>query len=282
MSPLDLPIEQAASSTPSLLSVAIAAAVSVIVFWLGYRLNAAAAQRERQRKAIEDWFRALSKWVDDFGQPSTTLDYNYNLLTSREIIELSLPRRQRFLAWWMHEMAVAVMDRRMAASKNLESREKCRPDLNRLLRETGGRLLEWHHRKLKSSDFHVPYKLRAAARSAGMDVQEYADARQLGDYVAPVRMTLRRQWAFQRLLLNPATGMPILDTLKSFIGRKYALTAYLYSEAAASGSTVRLFYSKLKLLWLEGRLRRVRIRRALRKRRIANRRRQAKLREARK
>jgi hypothetical protein len=271
---LDLPVEQVASSPPSLLSVAVAAGVSVIVFWLGYRLNAAAAQRERQRKAIEDWFRALSKWVDDSGEPSRTPEYNYNLLTSREIIELSLPRRHRFLAWWMHEMAVAVMDRRLVASKSLESREKCRSDLNRLLRETGGRLLEWHHRKLKSSDFQVPYQLRAAARSAGMNVQEYADARQLGDYVAPVRMTLRRQWAFQRLLLNPATGMPILEALKSFIGRKYALNAYLYSVAAAAGSTLRLSYTKLKLFGLGRRLRRLRVRRALRKRRTATLRRQ--------
>lgn len=154
---LDLPVEQVASSPPSLLSVAVAAGVSLIFFWLGYR----------QRKAIEDWFRALSKWVDDPGEPLRAPEYNYNLLTSREIIELSLPRRHRFLAWWMHEMAVAVMDRRLAASKSLESREKCGSDLNQLLRETGGRLLEWHHRKLKSSDFHVPYQLRAAARSAG-------------------------------------------------------------------------------------------------------------------
>jgi hypothetical protein len=55
------------------------------VFWVGYRLNAAAAQRERQRKAIEDWFRALSKWVDDFGKPSTTPEYSYNLLRAEKL-----------------------------------------------------------------------------------------------------------------------------------------------------------------------------------------------------
>lgn len=92
--------------------MAVAAALSVIISWLGYRLNAASAQRERQRKAIEDWCRTLSKWVDDHGPSLRTPDDNYNLLTSREIIELSLPRRHRFLAWWMYEMAVAVMDRR--------------------------------------------------------------------------------------------------------------------------------------------------------------------------
>jgi hypothetical protein len=150
------------------------------------------------------------------------------------------------------------MNRRMAASKNLQSRERCRSDLNQLLRETGGRLLDWHHGKLKSSDFHFPYQLLAEARKANIEVREYAEARKLGAYVVPVRMTFRRQWAFQRLLLDPETGMPILDSLKPFIGRKYSLAALLYAAASVSGLAVFLLYSQLKILWIEHRIWRLR------------------------
>lgn len=241
-------IDSPTSFSSSFLSAAVAAAVSVTVFWVGYRLNAAAAQRERQRKAIADWFRALSKWVDDFGDPSSVPEYYYNLLTSREIIELSLPRRHRFLAWWMHEMAVAVMTRRQEASKNLASRQSCSSDLNVLLRETGGGLLEWHHKKLKSSDFHFPYQLRVEARKTKMGVQEYAASQQLESYVTPARMTLRRQWVFQRLLFSPATGTPALDSLGPFVGPKYLGPALLYSGAARAGILLNLIYRNLNMI----------------------------------
>ncbi|NQD90015.1 hypothetical protein HP499_19695 [Paenarthrobacter sp. CM16] len=259
--------EQAAGSPQSLLSVAITACVSVAVFWLGYGLNAAAAQRERRRKVIEDWFRALSKWVDDFGELSSAPDYSYNALTSREIIELSLPRRQRYLAWWMHEMAVGVMLRRKAASENLESRQTCSSDLNDLLRATGTHLLEWHHKKLRSADFNFSYQLRVQARESEIAVRTYAESRGLGDFIYPVRMTLRRQWQFQKLLLNPETGEPVLDSLKYFIRRKYLVAAVLFSSVILLKSSVIIARSKVKILVLNQRLRR-RQRRLRRSRKI--------------
>lgn len=105
---------------------------------------------------IEDWLRKLTEWVDAYASPSSKPQYTYNSLTNREVIELSLQRKERYLARWMHEMAVAIILRRKDGSKSFESRERSVSDLHDLLRETGEHLLRWHHKELKSSDFHYP------------------------------------------------------------------------------------------------------------------------------
>lgn len=167
---------------PDYTSIAISAVVSVVIFWSGYALNSAAARRERQRKVIEDWLRTLAEWVDNYARPTSHPEYKYNSLTNREVIELSLRRKERYLAWWMHEMAVAILLRRRSASKSLELTEGSTQDLNDLLRETGEYLLRWHHKELKSSDFHYPYQLRVVARSNDKDPHEYAHSRGLDAY----------------------------------------------------------------------------------------------------
>jgi hypothetical protein len=223
---LGLPMQEAAASSSSLtVSGVTAAIVSVVIFWLGQRFTRQAAQKERQRKVIEDWFRALTKWVDEYSSTSATPEYQYHALTSRQIIELSLPRKHRYLAWWMHEMAVAVLHRRKAASKDWASAGSCRRDLNALVRETGDHLLAWHHGELRSSDFHIPYKLRSEARKAKIGVTDYAATLSLGDFVSPVRMSWRRSLAFQRLLLDPEKGILIAGSLQFFLAKPYRRVA---------------------------------------------------------
>jgi hypothetical protein len=232
-------------------SAAIAAVVSVLVFWLGNRSTRKAAQKERQRQVIEDWFRALSKWVDDYRRPQSSPDYAYHALTSRQIIELSLTRKNRYLAWWMHEMAVAIMLRRKAASRSWTSASSCSSDLDKILGQTGESLLAWHHGELKSSDFNIPYKLHLGARREKVDILEYAEELRLSAFVTPVRMNARRSWVLQKLLFTPQSGGPVVDALQQFLGRRYTLTALAYAffsiRALQLKSLPKLAYLRLML-----------------------------------
>ncbi|MFE4229435.1 hypothetical protein ACFRJ8_16305 [Arthrobacter sp. NPDC056886] len=232
---------------------AIAAVVSVLVFCLGQLLTRNAARKERHRQAMEDWLRTLSKWVDDFGTPPLLPRYAYYELTSRQVLELSLARKNRYLAWWMHEMAVAIMLRRKAASHSWESSATCRTDVDRILTDTGEYLLAWHHGKLKSSDFHISYQLHSQARRAKVDTHAFAESRKLGDFVNPVRMNARRSWALQKLVLDPETGGQIFDTLRQFIGKRYAVAALMHAVATVAPLKVQLQLLRRKLNRLQKR-----------------------------
>nr|WP_015061954.1 hypothetical protein [Arthrobacter sp. J3.40]AFK89331.1 hypothetical protein [Arthrobacter sp. J3.40] len=225
---------------PDYTSIAISAAVSVFIFWAGYSLNSAAARRERQRKVIEDWLRKLTEWVDAYASPSSKPQYTYNSLTNREVIELSLQRKERYLAWWMHEMAVAIILRRKNGSKNFEAREGTSTDLHELLRETGEHLLKWHHKELRSSDFHYPYQLRAEARRKDEDPYEYSRSLGLDAYLKPARMNIVRRWRFFKLLAEPASGTAVFDTLGPFLKRRYVVIALLLVIPKAGINRVRL------------------------------------------
>lgn len=235
------------SIAPSLLPASIAAVVAVVVFWLGYWLNRRAARQERQRQVIADWLRTLSGWVDKFGHPNSTPDYNYHALTNRGVVELSLKRRNRYLAWWMHEMAVAVILRRLDATSSWQSRSTCNIDIEAIITATTEPLLAWHHGKLKSTDFHIPYQLRHESRKTNEEVHALAKRLNLGEFVTPTRMNLKRSWQFQRLLLDPKTGTPVLDVLQQFIGRRYGLIAYLNSRLRILGFIPRMSYQKILL-----------------------------------
>lgn len=255
------------SGTPTLLPAAIAAIVAVVVFWLGYTLNRKAVQRERQRQAIEDWLRTLSKWIDEFGLPDTAPNYHYHALTNRAVIELSLKRKNRYLAWWMHEFALAIILRRQAAGKSWASRSTCRSDIEIIYARNAEHLLAWQHGKLKSSDFHMPYKLCAQARKLGLDVTTYARAVHLLDYVSPVRMDLRRSWGYLRLLAHPEFGTPVLDSLQHFTGRKYILVLLPYLFLLLAINLVRqvrafseVIVRRVQLKYTERRLRRAKAR----------------------
>lgn len=254
------PAEVVAPSVPGpdYTSIAISAVISVIIFWAGYALNSAAARRERQRKVIEDWLRTLAEWVDNYARPTSHPDYKYNSLTNREVIELSLRRKERYLAWWMHEMAVAIILRRRSASKSLELSEGSARDLNDLLRETGEYLLRWHHKELKSSDFHYPYQLRAVARSNDKEPHEYAHSRGLDAYLKPTRMNAVRRLRFLKLLAAPVSGAAVFETLGPFLKKRHAFIALvvvipkLGVELGALGT--RLFFLKKRLAQAEQRL----------------------------
>ncbi|UKA55169.1 hypothetical protein LFT45_04330 [Arthrobacter sp. FW305-BF8] len=251
MLPLVTAAEQApAAGTDFPLSAAIAAVVSVFIFWLGQVLTRNAARKERQRQVIEDWFRTLSKWVDAFGSPSTEPDYNYHELTNRQVLELSLTRKNRYLAWWMHEMAVAVITRRMQVAKNPASGPGTRAALDAMLTDTGEHLLAWHHGELKSTDFHIPYQLHIQARNAETDVRGYAEKLRLSPFVEPVRMNFRRSWQLQRLLLRPDTGTPILKEINHFISARYAVVGLLVAvpERLLNELRIRVLQQKLARL----------------------------------
>lgn len=254
------PAEVVAPSVPGpdYTSIAISAVVSVVIFWVGYALNSAAARRERQRKVIEDWLRTLAEWVDNYASPTSHPEYNYNNLTNREVIELSLRRKERYLAWWMHEMAVAIILRRRSASKSLEMREGSAGDLHDLLRETGEYLLRWHHKELKSSDFHYPYQLRAVARSNDKDPQEYSQSRGLVAYLKPSRMNAVRRLRFLMLLAAPVSGAAVFETLGPFLKKRHAFIALLVVipklGVEVMAWSTKLFFLKKRLARAEQRL----------------------------
>lgn len=247
--------------TVEIAAALIAALVSILVFWGSHRLATRAARRERRRKAIEDWLRSLSDWVDQYAELSNTPDYSYNNLTSREIIELSLARKDRFLAWWMHEMAVAIMLRRRKATESWSAQRYCVRDLNNLLRETGTALISWHHGALKSSDFNIPYKLRVNARNEKIDVGQYAKNLKLDDFVVPAKMTLKRRRRVWSLIANPETGASLLNALESFIARNYVYVGLLAAIARVpliKGKIVvqrfKIRSSTQRLRWMEQQL----------------------------
>lgn len=197
-----------------------------------------------------------------FGDPNSKPDYNYYDLTRRGTIELSLKRKNRYLAWWMHEMAVAIILRRQDAALNWRSGSTCETDLESLLTATTEHLLAWHHGKLKSVDFHIPYRLQFVARKTDVDVHTLAQQNNLEAFVTPTRMNFKKSWQFQRLLLDPKTGSPVLNVLQHFIGRRHASVAYLFSKFRVLGyklgrASVRisLAQTNLKLNRSERRLR---------------------------
>ena len=240
------PLASSTLATPNYSAIAISAIVSIAVFWAGYGLNRAATRRERQRKVIEDWLRELASWVDKFSDPSSKPDYNYNILTSRHVIELSLQRKHRYLAWWMHEMVVAIMRRRRAASESIALRQTCSRDLNELLGETGEQLLRWHHKELRSVDFHFPYQLRVKARRLRVPPEKYAHSINLFFYLTPIRMNIYRQLEFLRLLLDPVQGRKTIGALEQFVNRRYIKTTIAISIFIQGAIRIRLFRSTMR------------------------------------
>lgn len=231
-------------------SAAIAAAVSVLIFWLGNRSTRGAAQKERQRQVVEEWLRNLAKLVDDFDDSPQDVQYRYREITNRQVLELSLSRKNRYLAWWMHEMAVAIMIRGITSKKNPRLASA---DMDAMLAATGERLLEWHHGELRSSDFHIPFQLHRRARDAKTDVQVFAERLNLTAYITPVRMTLQRSWALQMLMMRPETGTPILDEIAEFIPKRYAVVALPIALLGMALNRLRLIVLRLRLQRLERR-----------------------------
>jgi hypothetical protein len=243
-----VPIVQApATGAEFPVSAAIAATVSVLVFWLGNRSTRRAAQKERQRQVVEDWLRTLAKLVDDYEDSPQDVEYRYRETTNRQVLELSFSRKNRYLAWWMHEMAVAIMIRGITATKDPAP---AAADMDRMLATTGDFLLAWHHGELKSSDFHIPYQLHRRARDTKLDVHELAEGLNLTAYVEPVRMTLRRSWKLQKLLVRPETGMPILQEINSFIPKRYAVVALPIALVDKALIPLRLAVLRQRLKWL--------------------------------
>jgi len=196
----------------------IAAVVSILIFWGSHRLATQAAARERRRKAIEDWYRSLSEWVDKYALPESNPDYRYNSLTSRVVLELSLTRKDRYLAWWMHEMAVALIMRRQKASHSEASAKNCSAELHEILLDTGEALTAWHHGELKGSDFHIPYALRNHARMQEQTVSDFAEEYKLIDFIKPSRKTWSRRWKIWVRMTDPEDGTKVLKALGRFTG----------------------------------------------------------------
>ena len=238
----------------------IAAVVSILIFWGSHRLATQAAARERRRKAIEDWYRALSAWVDEYALPESEPDYRYNSLTSRVVLELSLTRKDRYLAWWMHEMAVSLIMRRQAASQSEKSAKNCSAELHEILLDTGEALTAWHHGKLKGSDFHIPYALRNHARMQKRTVIQFAEEYKLTEFIKPIRRTWSRRWRIWVRMTDPKEGTKIMEALGRFTGLDAAFFGLTVTVARLPLIQLRLLTLRLRHAFLTFKLRLTKIR----------------------
>lgn len=247
-------------SDSNITAALVSALVAILLYWVSQRSTARAARKELQRAAIADWLKALSTWVDRYGYPDAKPDYGYHQLTSRPVVELSLARRDRYLAWWMHEMGVAVIRRRLQARTEWKKSDSTYKDLNVLLRDTGQALVDWHHRKLRSSDFLIPYKLRANAHHANVEVWSYAEKLGLTDFVQPQRMGFKRRVRFFLLLTRPETGIPVMDALDRFAGFWYVAGAMVVIVPVMSFRGVRFGFAAIHLRIAEWKAKRAALR----------------------
>lgn len=199
----------------------ITAAVTLIALFIERITSRKASSRELRREGLEEWLAALARWVDDHRnatdkEAAASVSKMSQQLTNRHVNELRFMRRDRFVAWWMHEMVTALV------SDQTQPQTRGHRDI--VLRDTGEALVAWHHKKLKSIDFFIPYGLRAASRNLNKPVDVIAEELQLPEHIQPVRMTQKRQWRLAQLLSEPHTGRPIKLTLGPFVGlRSYVL-----------------------------------------------------------
>lgn len=211
-------------------AAAISALVALLILLIERIASAAANRKDLRRQALEDWLSTLAVWVDDHRQKPAEptqrkgLD-KYHQLTNRHVLELRFKRKDKYVAWWMHEMALIILDPQLDAS---ESHARL-PD--NVLRDVGESLLKWHHRELKSRDFQVPYDLMKHARRSHKAVSDIATELGLSGYESPVRLTARREQQIAKLIRSPKTGGPLLDVLGSFVGRRHLIQAFGFAAA---------------------------------------------------
>lgn len=222
-------------------AAAIAAVTALVVLAIERWMDRASTQRELRRRALEEWLSALAAWVDGHrndthDQAAKSLMQEYQQLTNRQILELRLKRRDRYVAWWMHEMALALNDK-----NHQQTREEHR---DQVLQDAGEALLRWHHGELKRRDFEIPYALRLEARKRDRSLPDVAADLHLSDYVEPQRMTRRHEWHIAKLMGNPKTGTPLMTQLRAFVGQKNAL-------GGLSLVALGLMWTKLRLRFLE-------------------------------
>ena len=179
----------------------------------------------------------------------------YQQLTNRHVLELRFKRKDRYVAWWMHEMALAILKPPTDSSTNKSRRRDF------VLLEVGEYLLKWHHNKLRSRDFHIPYALMKEARKGQREVSDVATELGLAGYESPVRLTIEREQQVARLLRSPETGAPVLEALRGFIRRRNLIQGYGFAVASAALwrtkaqlSTIRLAFIQRKLDKVERRL----------------------------
>lgn len=223
------------------LTAGIAAVTALVVLAIERWMDRAATNRELRRRALEEWLSSLAAWVDGHrddahDQAAKSLMQDYQQLTNRQILELRFKRRDRYVAWWMHEMVLALLDTDSPQTRGAHREQ--------VLRNTGEALLKWHHGTLKRRDFEIPYALRLEARKQDRSPPEMAADLQLSQYVNPQRMTRRREWHIAKLMSDPETGRPLTEQLRSFVGQKNA-------RRGLSLVVLRLTWTRLRLRLLE-------------------------------
>lgn len=224
------------------LAAVIATVTAIIVLAIERRMDRVATNRELRRKALEEWLSLLTAWVDkhrndEHNEAAKSLLQDYQQLTNRQVLELSFRRRDRYVAWWMHEMTLALLEKQPPEART--------PHRDQVLQDTGENLLRWYHGELKSRDFEIPYAIRKEARGEGQPPQEIAARLGLSLYVEPQRMTRRREWHIAKLVSDPGTGKPLLADMGIFIGKKNAMDGFLLAILKARLMKLHLVLLKL-------------------------------------
>jgi hypothetical protein len=191
-----------------------------------------------------------------YGLPQSKPDYQYNGLTSLVILELNFSRKERYLAWWMHEMAVTLMTRRQKASESLMLAEGCRTDLGIILRDIGLALTAWHHGKLKSKDFHIPYSLRNHARITKQSLEKVALSCGLTAFTEPNRRRWKRKRIIWSHMKDPNKGIQMIDTLGRFTGFDAVLFGVAFAFARIRLRQTEQFLLQTKVYFLDRKIKR--------------------------
>lgn len=193
---------------PSLVAIALAIAGLVANEWLKRRNE----RVERQRRALSEWLEKLHTWSSNASNESSmALGGIDNYLTNRHAIELSLRRQDRYLAWWMSEMALGMQRAKCKTTLILPSKEGIVEEASHILDEIGESISAWHYRELKTSDFYVPYTIRRRARMADVDVDGYATTLGLQGFVVPGRFTKSKQDELARIFRARPEVLSALD-----------------------------------------------------------------------
>lgn len=224
---------------------ALGTALVAFVVLVIERLMARRDRREElRRRGLESALSSLGRWVDEHRdktreEASLSLLRNYQSLTNRQILELGFRRRERYVAWWIHEMVMSIY----------EGPED--PDAewgrDKVLRATGESLLEWHHGKLSAGDFKIPYALRASARDQGISPEALSETLGISSFLEPKRPSVRKEIEIIRALSRPDVGLDILKSLKRFVSLRRVAVGASLAVFKLFGYLVVYFANKVKL-----------------------------------
>lgn len=192
---------------PEIISAFIGAFVVIVALFLTQLFVMLAGRKERRRATLQSWQERLTEWVEEHGHPQGTPPHTHGKLASRQATEMSLRRKDRYVAWWMFEMASEIVTIRSYAGRSLADKESTVHRIGHLVYVAGDSLIAWHHGKLRTEDFDISQKLFQESRVRNIDPYSLALVLGLGSFVEPRRLSPVVKYHLSEIVLRDKTGM---------------------------------------------------------------------------